>query len=600
MTAIDQDSKAGAVPQAVLVTGIGRSGTSALLKSLGQHRDFVLPKAFGEAPFIDHFARFLRNYEEDDTARDYNLASYKVDAGQRYRIFSEMIFRLHAAPVETDPPRTPLYWAAKTSLRKGNYEKLRAIFGGFKAIYIIRNGIEVVNSSRHFAGFKALEFIGLCDRWKASLDSNRFLEKQQNCAVIRHEDLVEDPAATMAWVFKRIGLPQDGGPAEFIAQNIFNSSFSEQSQNGENKDVFKTRLESAWQQWSAEEREIFFEICGDAMAAYGFTVPGRSEGFKWTPPEPAGSVIDLVLAGYAPHRQPKGFTPVAMFDGDAAAAGAISIEPKAIASRKAAESADSKREIESRIGFGPANYWIHPAPSLKLLYVEDPKVASTTIKYLLQAAEQEALGEAPREFNRQLIHDRKVSPLPSIWKMSEQDYADAMHGNRYFRFTIVRNPYERLLSCYLSKVAKNMPQRAQILALRKGIPVAAAMQLDDLVSFGDFLETIAQQSVRAMDGHWRPQADQLLLGVVNYDFIGRYERLADCLGYLKAQFFPSSTVLIPGATNSTGSSSLLGQYYDRQCVDRVQSLYADDFEIFGYDRDFDSLMRTEPPARSLG
>ncbi len=596
MNSENDDPAARIVPRPVFVTGIGRSGTSALLKCLGQHKDFVTPKAFGEAPFIDHFARFLRNYEDEDAQRNYNLASYKVDAAERYEIFAEMIFRLHGAPAKAERVRPALYWAAKTSLRAATYDKFHSIFGAFKAIYIIRNGIEVVNSSRHFDGFKSLEFAGLCQRWKASLESNRFLEAAPNCAVIRHQDLVANPVEVLAAAFSRVGLEQDGGPAEFIAQNIFNSSFSAESKDVESKGAFRTRLSDAWNSWTGEEQVVFLEHCGEEMARYGFEIPGSRAGGEWAQPKPpiTSETADPAVPVKARAQLPKGFSPIAEFNGDDVAAGAIRIAPEAIQAREFNEPGNSRIEIENRIGVAAANYCMHPAPSVGLLYTEVPKVACTTLKFLMQSIELEAQGKAPRAFNRKIIHNRGDSPLPAIKQMEQRQFDEVIVGKNYFRFSIVRNPFERILSCYLSKIARPMPQRARIHSIRRGIPLEAASRLNEEVSFREFLETIATQSIRDMDIHWRPQADQMLLGVVKYDFIGRYERLADCLGYLKARFFPKSVVMIPGASNATNAASLLRQHYDDSCTELVRKIYADDFAVLGYDANLDAIAGAGP------
>lgn len=600
MSSDSNDPTTSTVPLPVFVTGIGRSGTSALLKCLGQHKDFVAPKAFGEAPFIDNFARFLRNYEDEDSLRNYNLASYKVDAAERYRIFAEMIFRLHSVPVDSGRAQQALYWAAKTSLRAATFDKFHSIFGDFKVIYIIRNGIEVVNSSRHFAGFKSLEFAGLCQRWKTSLESNRFLEAAQNCAVIRHQELVADPAGTLAGAFLRVGLPQDAGPAEFIAQNVFNSSFSAESKDVESKDAFRTRLSDAWNKWTGEEQEVFLALCGEEMARYGFEIPGSRAGGEWAQAKPplTSDTADAGMPAAARAQLPKGFSPIADFGGDDVSAGAIRIAPEAIAGREFNEPGNSRIEIENRIGIAAASYCLHPAPSVGLLYTEVPKVACTTLKFLMQSIETEAQGGSPRDFNRKLIHNRTQSPLPAIKQMTQPQFDEVIEGKSYFRFSVVRNPFERILSCYLSKIARPMPQRARIQSIRQGIPLEAASHLTEAVSFKEFLETIATQSIRDMDIHWRPQADQLLLGVVKYDFIGRYERLGDCLGYLKARFFPKSAVMIPGASNATNSASLLHQHYDAGCIELVRNIYADDFAILGYDNNLEAAA-IDGPARAV-
>lgn len=569
------------VPQAVFVTGIGRSGTSALLKSLGEHPDFVKPVTFGEAPFIDSFLSFLKTYENDPASKMYNLASYKVQPDERYNIFSEMIYKLHVKPAKGHELKKVSYWASKTSIRAETYEKMGELFGPFQVLYIIRNGIEVVNSARHFDGFKALDFKKLCARWRDSLVSNRFLEAESNCTMFRHQDLIQDPYTVLQFAFERMDINHSDGPANFLAGNIFNSSFSATQQGADNASVFKERLKEAWQSWSQEEQAIFLEDCGDEMLRYGFTIPGRQEGAFWKQPEPL--VTDITKLRKRNVVRADRLSIIRDFDGTAQEAGAI-VLPAALLEERVVTSVDQiQSNIENKIGMNYANYCIHPAPKAGLLYAEVPKVACSTIKYLMQSLEYEAAGATMRTFDRHLVHNRVQSPLPFISKMKPEELSDVFQGDGLKRFTFVRDPFARALSCYLSKLTKNMPQKRPIIAILENRKIEEITDISRDITFREFLEAVSKQSIREMDIHWRPQTDQILLGLIKYDFIGRYEQFLDGLGYLKKMYFPKSRVLLPSSTNATKSGDLFSQYYDSRCIELVRKIYKDDFALLGYD-----------------
>lgn len=598
----------------VFVTGIGRSGTSAVLKALGEHPDFALSSAFGEAPFIHSFMQFLAEFEDGPRATDYHRKNYKVDERTRGRIFRRMLTALHAPASKEEPERTA-YWTSKISIRKETVGKFELVFPDFRVLYIIRNGIEVVNSSRNFAGFSALDFEALCRRWNGSLESNRFLECRADCAVIRHEDLVRDPQAVLGAAFERLNVAPDPAPARFIAGTVFNSSFQDGSSSAEANSVFAERLTSAWEAWSDPEKAIFRTVCGAAMEHYGFRIPGELDGRAWaqdatasaTPPPAPQDAPSAAAPPTAAQEAPGAAAPKTSGDRPAAGdrdgsraarpapklvplravpdrseAGAITVPEGWLAARAAAGDAPLVEEIEARIGRKEASYCIHPSPGRRLVYVETPKVACTSIKYLVQSLELEAQGLPPREFSGPLIHNRRESPLPAIGTMPRDAVEEVLRGPDYFRFTIVRDPFERALSCYLSKIARPLPQRKRIIAAQDGIRHQDAVDDGRAISFETFLDVVSGQTVREMDIHWRPQSDHLMLGLIPYDFIGRYDALQSGLGYVKNARFAQSEVCLPEATNATRAAQDMARWYTPRCIELVRKIYRNDFEAFGY------------------
>ena len=92
-----------------------------------------------------------------------------------------------------------------------------------------------------------------------------------------------------------------------------------------------------------------------------------------------------------------------------------------------------------------------------------------------------------------------------------------------YLFCFVRNPYTRLLSCYLDKIARGHPEKANILRFLK-------LNDNDLsyeLSFTDFVNAVVQQDPFDMDPHWRIQTEQCFLNYINYSYIGRFESFAE-------------------------------------------------------------------------
>lgn len=223
-------------------------------------------------------------------------------------------------------------------------------------------------------------------------------------------------------------------------------------------------------------------------------------------------------------------------------------------------------------GKGGVNARVHVARRHRAVFVEVPKAGCTKVKGLLQ------LNEMPpgQEWERSMVHDRKRSPLGAPFR-DGFDLAELMAGPDWFRFSFVRNPYSRALSCYLEKIAGEQYLRDMRL------PKLGFEPTDD-VSFVDFLRRVAEQQPRQMDAHWAPQAHLLSPRRVDYDFFGRFEyfqadvsRIAERLGL----DVPEGYMEIRTA-HTTNAGSRLAEYYDDTSVRLVREIYRDDFKLLGY------------------
>lgn len=225
------------------------------------------------------------------------------------------------------------------------------------------------------------------------------------------------------------------------------------------------------------------------------------------------------------------------------------------------------------------DFQINTHISLKNEYVffQVSKVASSTVVHHLQSVEFEGSG-----FKVQNPNNKHVSPHLSPFQLSGAGLTEVMESERYRKVAFVRNPFSRLLSCYLHRIV--------------GAPESPSARLFGRVSgevevpsFERFIGVICQQSSREMDRHWRVQSDEVLADVVGLDFVGRFERLGDDLCALEKYLFGRKAFdrralkELNASPASTGSDARLAEYYDRDLVDRVVKRFARDFELFGYE-----------------
>lgn len=211
----------------------------------------------------------------------------------------------------------------------------------------------------------------------------------------------------------------------------------------------------------------------------------------------------------------------------------------------------------------------------KYFYLATPKAASTTILEVLQAAEV----DGTRERLPQYVHDRGASPLLSPLR-SAASPEQILAGTRYFKFSYVRNPYTRILSAYLDKIAGNDYERARLLPTL-GLPQSAELE------FRDFLRAILAQRDSWRDIHWTTQTRLMQCNNFQYHFIGRYESFPLSFpGVLQRIGIPPSYYeSSQGRLHATKAGELVAQYIGDQERELILTIYEPDFRNFGYGND---------------
>ncbi len=211
---------------------------------------------------------------------------------------------------------------------------------------------------------------------------------------------------------------------------------------------------------------------------------------------------------------------------------------------------------------------LHVCPRLGLAYVNNPKVACSTIKLTLQRAElDDPAYEPPRS-----VHAHADSPLLTDPAIRGQE--DAALAGR-FVFSFVRNPYGRLRSAYLNKIVQRQ---------KKGrFREHAGFDADTCPSFRDFILSICAQDPATHNPHWRLQALNLSVDRVRFDFIGRLERFSEDWARLAGQTaLPAQSAFAGKRTPSADKADLA---FDPEMTTAVRQCFGPDFEHFDYDAD---------------
>ena len=156
-------------------------------------------------------------------------------------------------------------------------------------------------------------------------------------------------------------------------------------------------------------------------------------------------------------------------------------------------------------------------------------------------------------------------------------WPDERQYKNYFKFTFVRNPYDRLVSFYENIVQKHNRFREYYLFgyLRrdKGFP--------------DFCKKVCRIPFCLADMHFESQYYLLYdkQGNCRVDHIGKYENLAEEYEWIREKYG-----LAPlGRLNPSGKRNWM-DYYTRKTAQLVYKKYRKDFETFGYEDAHQELM----------
>jgi len=232
----------------------------------------------------------------------------------------------------------------------------------------------------------------------------------------------------------------------------------------------------------------------------------------------------------------------------------------------------------------------------RYLYFEVPKAACTKMKELLWRLENGPpikllVGNLYETRREMFIHDRKNVPLPSLVDLDEKTQREVLGSPDFLRMTFVRNPYTRLISAWKNKVMLCEPGYENVYVEIKGD--LTALRKKSLITFDEFVEYIATQcDLRTCNLHWRRQSDHIFFSALNFSFVGKIECMAEGLQRFE-QHLGLTRALVADARNVSRGAD--GEGYNASLADKVYSLYQEDFEKLGYDRDAWPARQSDSP-----
>ncbi|KAL1021788.1 hypothetical protein UPYG_G00017980 [Umbra pygmaea] len=237
----------------------------------------------------------------------------------------------------------------------------------------------------------------------------------------------------------------------------------------------------------------------------------------------------------------------------------------------------------------------------KILFCQTPKVGNTQWKKVLIVLN--GVFSTVEEIPENLVHDHEKNGLPRLSSLNGTEIEKRL--KTYFKFFIVRDPFERLISAFKDKFVKNPRFEpwykhdiapAIIRKYRKSHrdsnnKASAGLRFEDFIRYlGD------ETGRRHMDQqfgehviHWLTYVELCAPCEIQYSFIGHHETLEmDAPYILKAagiERLVSYPTIPPGITHY--NQTKVEHYFSgisKRDVKRLYAHYKGDFALFGYPR----------------
>ncbi len=206
---------------------------------------------------------------------------------------------------------------------------------------------------------------------------------------------------------------------------------------------------------------------------------------------------------------------------------------------------------------------------LRAVYVPIPKVASSSVKHhFADVLYPDRAGTFSGKIHQSEIFEYRLKESVDF-----SEYKD------YFKFSFVRNPWDRIVSCYVDKIL-NRSERELFMKKRDTLFLEYPWYRPGM-TFDEFVRGVSKTPDSIADEHFRSQTSFIVDSNFRpfVDFVGKYENIQnDFLRVCQSLQIPGISLRHTNKTKKGHYSS----YYSEETRDIVARRYEDDIRMFGY------------------
>jgi hypothetical protein len=222
----------------------------------------------------------------------------------------------------------------------------------------------------------------------------------------------------------------------------------------------------------------------------------------------------------------------------------------------------------------------------KFVYFVIQKVACTSVKTALLPLFE--VDESPywrtTPYGKPILRVHKLFD-ESPYQLRKDDLLEGLKRGGYaehFKFAFVRNPWDRLVSCYAQKVA-TVPRLPELRRADLN-PPGEDERFYPGMPFGEFVEAVHATPDEEANAHFRSQHPTVCSpeGQIMADFVGRFENLGEDFAYVAQKIGAPELVLPHRLKSKSRGSRPYTDFYDARLKRLVHERYEKDVETFGY------------------
>jgi len=222
-------------------------------------------------------------------------------------------------------------------------------------------------------------------------------------------------------------------------------------------------------------------------------------------------------------------------------------------------------------------------PEHRLLFCRNAKVGTSTwLQHFL------SLADLPEE-EEEIVQHRLHAEVPRLFSVEPRDPSIPLLAQATISFSMVRHPFERLVSAYQSKVVRSTDEWYAWVRTR------LKDQFGD-ASFTSFAKMIVAKGKKVcqapgksscgLDKHWKPFVSRCAYCTTHYTVIAKAETFKEDLRYIShlanVTFVEEVQKNHQGGMNTAQLTKKYFSQFDRSLVEELYKQYRIDFEMFGY------------------
>jgi hypothetical protein len=192
------------------------------------------------------------------------------------------------------------------------------------------------------------------------------------------------------------------------------------------------------------------------------------------------------------------------------------------------------------------------------------------------------------------VHRRRQSGLKGPRQLGIAAFHRLATDPATLRFAFVRNPYDRLVSCWADKYQDNplvggSNKIDAYLHHKRRLDVDLPEGVDQTMSFADFVifatEQVKSAGAARLDSHWDLQSKIIGVPGIELNFIGKLESFGEDMMHVLDRIGAPQAVRQQVTVRVRPSRrGRCADYYTTELADRVYRAYERDFDRFGYAR----------------